>query len=1097
MNPYKILSDNLDKPDIDDRDYRLIQLPNKLVALLIHDPTADKSAAALDVNAGAFNDPPELPGLAHFCEHLLFMGTEKYPSENEYGSYLSKNSGFSNAYTSSLHTNFYYEVANPAMEGAIDRFAQFFICPLFSPSGKDREINAVDSENKKNLENDSWRLYQLSKSLTSQYHPYHGFSTGNKVTLGEVPLKNGLDVREELLKYHKTHYSANLMRLVVLSNEKLDTLTDWTVDKFSSVVNKDLPKPFYFKSPYKDSCYNGTMLVKAKPITEMRALQLSFPVPDSNPYWEYLPSKYLSHLIGHESKGSLLYSLKEKKWATSLNAGAMNVSSGFSEFGIDIELTKQGLTHYEEIIQEIFKYIKMLQVEGPQEYIYNELRDQSISAFKFRQKFGSSATASKLASTLHDLSYYDTSLSDAKMDIPESTRPSVAEIPVEHLLSLPVVRKFDPELISTYSSYLNPENFKSMLVAKESFEGPSDDGILHEKWYETEYKMENFEPKLLESIKDIYYKGKNLDAAYKLPEHNSFIPTDFSLVKSSDSVENHPKLISADQKRKVWYKLNTKLGGPRSSLVFKFNLPGATSTPLNSLLLSLFIELLDDDLSSVSYLAAIAGLSQEFNMARDGITLEIHGYSHKLEILLERLIDRVIKFTDPAFTAEIWDEDRKARFEVLREKVSKNLKNFGYSVPYNQVGPMISSLINENSWLVADQLAVYEAVNFDTLRNFSANLFNVCFIEVLALGNYDKDQASRICDMVSSKFHKSITLSESQFTRGRTLDLPKSKTYNYLKANDDVKNINSCIEVYKQIGMISSSRDRVMAELVSQIIHEPFFNRLRTKEQLGYVVFSGLRETRTTFGLRFLVQSERATPYLYERIRCFVIKMGHVIDSMKESEFKKHVDAVVTRKLQKVKNLREERTRFWNRIASGYYDFDRREQDVALLKSFTIGELRRYYKTHVLDESVSGKLIIHLQSQLIPEQSKSAIIKSSISNFLFDYPEFDKLEYDQNDINKLVDQKFKDEDTDVGELLDEIVQDESFTQKFASFNYANELKRYVLNELSKDYSKVKTGESDVIIEQTGEWKCGIPLTAAPSAKMLPEYLDRDLVDPKL
>ncbi|CAG8722722.1 4788_t:CDS:2, partial [Scutellospora calospora] len=64
--------------------YRLIRLNNELEALLVHDSTTDKSSAAMDVHVGNLLDPDDLLGLAHFCEHLLFMGTEKYPKENEY-----------------------------------------------------------------------------------------------------------------------------------------------------------------------------------------------------------------------------------------------------------------------------------------------------------------------------------------------------------------------------------------------------------------------------------------------------------------------------------------------------------------------------------------------------------------------------------------------------------------------------------------------------------------------------------------------------------------------------------------------------------------------------------------------------------------------------------------------------------------------------------------------------------------------------------------------------------------------------------------------------------------------------------------------------
>lgn len=70
----------------DDRKYRHFRLLNGLQCLVISDPTADKASAALDVHVGQYCDT--VPGIAHYLEHMLFMGTEKYPSENEYSAYL-------------------------------------------------------------------------------------------------------------------------------------------------------------------------------------------------------------------------------------------------------------------------------------------------------------------------------------------------------------------------------------------------------------------------------------------------------------------------------------------------------------------------------------------------------------------------------------------------------------------------------------------------------------------------------------------------------------------------------------------------------------------------------------------------------------------------------------------------------------------------------------------------------------------------------------------------------------------------------------------------------------------------------------------------
>ena len=141
----------------DARRYKHITLPNKMQCILIQDDEADKSAASLDVHVGCSLDPKPFYGTAHFLEHMLFMGSKKYPSENEYSEYIKDHGGYSNAYTSLTDTNYHFECANDALEGALDRFAQFFICPLLGESQTEREMKAVDSEYNMSLQNDAWR----------------------------------------------------------------------------------------------------------------------------------------------------------------------------------------------------------------------------------------------------------------------------------------------------------------------------------------------------------------------------------------------------------------------------------------------------------------------------------------------------------------------------------------------------------------------------------------------------------------------------------------------------------------------------------------------------------------------------------------------------------------------------------------------------------------------------------------------------------------------------------------------------------------------------------------------------------------------------
>ena len=191
------------KSAMDYRTYQVLSLGNELRVLLISDPNTSISAAAMDVAVGSFSDPPEVQGLAHFCEHMLFLGTQKYPEEDAYSNFLSTHGGYDNAFTSTQETNYYFSVQADYLEQALDRFAQFFIAPLFSPGAVSKESHAVNAEYEKNLQSDGHRLWQLLKHVSNPSHPFSMFATGNLETL------NNSNILEYLHHYYNSHYSAN------------------------------------------------------------------------------------------------------------------------------------------------------------------------------------------------------------------------------------------------------------------------------------------------------------------------------------------------------------------------------------------------------------------------------------------------------------------------------------------------------------------------------------------------------------------------------------------------------------------------------------------------------------------------------------------------------------------------------------------------------------------------------------------------------------------------------------------------------------------------------------------------------------------------
>ena len=261
------------KSEEDARSYRALRLANGLRVVLISDMASTRAAAAMSVAVGHFSDPPELCGLAHFLEHMLFLGTERYPDEAEYKRYLSKHGGRSNASTNTERTLYHFEIDGRELgviEGALDRFSQFYVAPLMSASCVARELGAIDNEFQLKYESDSRRFYQTLKSSADVdlllaaaaappsprasnivedadvpqqrpalglshvpwsrdgrlRHPMYKMSCGNVHTLRDLPAQATppIDVQAKLREFWRTNYTAEAMVLVVTAPHSLDAL---------------------------------------------------------------------------------------------------------------------------------------------------------------------------------------------------------------------------------------------------------------------------------------------------------------------------------------------------------------------------------------------------------------------------------------------------------------------------------------------------------------------------------------------------------------------------------------------------------------------------------------------------------------------------------------------------------------------------------------------------------------------------------------------------------------------------------------------------------------------------------------------------------
>lgn len=327
---------------------------------------------------------------------MCFLGSEKYPGENEYKSYLAQHGGNSNASTSLHLTTYKFEVNAAFAEHALDLFSNFFVAPLFTQSGTSREVHAVDSENSKNLTADVRRRMQILKDIGDADHYYTKFSTGNAQTLPTDTPEQLNFVRQHLLAFHRLHYRPENLTVVVAGPQSLDELQEWVVPRFGAMrasdfaapeqqtdaeravvqAAKDAP-PFHyaappqpFASPFRPDVNNyinnnpasssWPAVLTIKPVRSMRQLVLMFPLPPVFTTPDRSPSAILSHLLGHEGPGSPFAVLQNAGWISRLSAGPRVAAPDFTLFQVSLTLTDVGETRWKQVADVIFQHCRLL-----------------------------------------------------------------------------------------------------------------------------------------------------------------------------------------------------------------------------------------------------------------------------------------------------------------------------------------------------------------------------------------------------------------------------------------------------------------------------------------------------------------------------------------------------------------------------------------------------------------------------------------------------------------------------------------------------------------------------------------------------------------
>ena len=896
------------KASTDKKDYRAIRLPNGLRVLLISDTTYDlekldleenleqeeedemddsegssndeeddsedeemiedpkmlssksvsglkKSAAGLCIGIGSFSDPFELPGLAHFLEHMVFMGSEKYPDENSFDQFIQKHGGFDNAHTDCENTTFYFELQRKHFKEGLDRFAQFFISPLMKKDAMQREREAVDSEFQMNLISDYARKQQLFGSFARDQHPMTKFMWGNLSSL-QMSQKSDDEVHKILQSFNRRHYSAHFMTLAVQSQETLDTLEDMVVQSFSNITNNQKNKETFENliEPFKTEPSKFCKLYKMIPMQNINELDVSWALPPLLQKFKAKPLHYLGTIIGHEGKGSLILYLRQKAWALQLSAG--NSECGFennttySNFAISIILTKSGYENIDQVLEAIFSYLKMLKQSGASYCIYEEIRRVDELDFEYGQQ-------------------------PQPMDNVEHLCEGMQLYPPElYLTGGDLLFEFDQKLIEDITNNLNGEGANIFILSKD-YENVA---TKTEPWFKTKYIDEDIPMEWKE-----VWRNTNIFPEFHLPPPNIFIAENVNLIPQKETGDKigskYPLKLKDDASGELFYRLDDIFNQPRAIAIFNLRSPLARESVEHGVCLDLVVSCLGQIMIKDTYAADQALLEHTVSVGERGeINIKINGLNDKLLLLLQTIMKHISELH--------LNDDLSNIFESVRDQTKKNYYNF-FIKPSKLVRDARLSVLQDVHWTAMEKHKAIKNVSLEMVKSFAKEFLftsNV-YVQGLVQGNVTETEAIEMYNVVKAGL---IDKGEASafVTDIRCNEIPEG--HHFLRINGvNPKDTNTLVTNYYQSKHASSLENHMMMEVALMLMEEPVFDILRTKEQLGYTVFSMLRNTYGILGVSITVNTQAtkfSADHVNARIEAFLEwfieeKLGNLDDA--------------------------------------------------------------------------------------------------------------------------------------------------------------------------------------------------------------------------
>ena len=919
VDPAQIIpSDIIITSQNDAREYESLILPNGLRILLVSDPKAEEAAVAMDVHVGSFNDPEGRMGLAHFTEHMLFIGTEKYPTAGDYIDYINGHGGSSNAYTAGEDTMYYFTVNASAFEPALDRFSQFFVAPTFTQEYVERERHAVDAEYQMHLNNDAFRLHAVEMMTANPEHPGHRFHVGNIDTLSDSP--DG--VHADLLDFYAQHYAANKMTLAIVSPLDLSAMRWLVEEKFSSVPSQAAKKGIEALL-YTDAQVGKDLLIQPK--NQMQELKMTFPLILERDY-QLKPGLVLTEMINSSAPGGLNDTLKKEGWILDMGASAGRLTDVQDAFQIAFSLSDTGIEHIEDITLATFAYFKFLEGNVQQEWIFDEIKAQHRRAFSFQDYVPPGPWSTRLAGSMQ---IYPT----AEIISNQYIHPDA---------------QYDAEKLQDILAALTPDKMRRTIV---------EPGVITnetEPYFQVPFKISPLSSEQLAAFSEVPYGNY----PFALDTPNPYMPTHFQYV-SENVMSNTPKRIEMTEGT-LYFSENTAYEVPKMSTTLGFWHPDWNATPRQSVMTNLLMMMILDKLDAQMRHIGRAGAEGALNDNLRGLTLYFESYPDHHAQMLDLFLDGLLT----------QGTDDPKRFHNNKDLLKRSYESYQEAPPYVMARDALQKTLVTPTWLVEELAPELGGIELADIRAHGREVLANSELESFFHGNLTETTARDLMAHVLTVLrpHRGQT-TEKGWMPVAQLHAPGTQLQKTINPT-----LTDEIVLMSFQGQGIDTKEVLYHGLLSRMLSADFYTKLRTEEQLGYIVHLGASTSMGVPYLSLMVQSPHATrDFLLARLDEYLQAPDLVADHLNEEAFELAKVHYLHDLKMPFKTLHHAQSHLWNEIQLGRFNYEIREEFIQSLELLTVQELQAYFAQAIKDPNGAVRISITRN----PKKIETSVNKSA------------------------------------------------------------------------------------------------------------------------